>query len=306
MLTYKHKYLLHKMKRYKTMYLFLLPAIVSVIIFAYVPMGGILMAFQDYDIIKGLAGSEWAGLTHFKKFMSDASFYNAVKNTVVINVLGITFGFPIPIALSIMIFSMKNSKFKKITQTVSYLPHFVSWVVVAGLVYKVLDINTGIVNVILRALQLEPVPFMRELNCFWPIITITGIWKELGWSSIIYLATLSSIPAEQYESAIVDGANGRQKLIYITLPGMMDTIGLLFIFTIGSLIRDNFEAVYNLSNPFLASRATTIEYYVFLSGIVNDDISLATAVGLAQSLISLALVCMANAVSRKVRGHGAF
>jgi putative aldouronate transport system permease protein len=302
----KQKPIWKRIREAKVMYLFILPAIISVIIFAYVPMGGVVMSFQNYDIIKGISGSEWVGLNHFVKFLSDHSFYSALRNTLVISLLHILIGFPLPIAFAIMVFSMRDGAFKRVSQTISYLPHFVSWVVVGGMVYKLLDPYTGIFNIIRRSMDLEQISFMREPRYFWAIMIITMIWKELGWNSIIYLAALSAVPSEQYESAIVDGANGSQRLFYITIPGIAPTIGLMLIFTIGSLLNVSFDAVYNLRNPLLSLTANTIDFYVYQEGVLNDKISFATAIGLAQSIVALLLVSGSNALSRKIRGYGAF
>jgi putative aldouronate transport system permease protein len=301
-----HRTLSKAIREYRIMYLFLVPALACVAVFAYVPMTGIIMAFQDYSIIKGISGSDFVGIKHFIKFITDPAFYASLKNTVGISLLSLFLGFPIPIMFAIMIFSMKDSLFKRITQTISYLPHFVSWVVVASIVYKILDPNTGVVNVVIKAMGGEAVSFMRNPSYFWGLLIGSSIWKELGWNSILYLAALSAVPPEQYESAVVDGAGGFQKLIFITLPGIAPTIGLMLIFTIGSLFNVNFDAVYNLRNPLLSATANTIDYYVYQEGVLNDKISFATAIGLAQSAVALALVTGSNALSRKIRGYGAF
>ena len=302
--------MLKRIVYYRTMYLFLFPALISVMVFAYRPMIGVIMAFQDYDIMLGIMGSPFVGLKHFYDFLTTQDFYTALRNTISINLLSILIGFPLPIIFAIMFFSMRNGIFKKMTQTISYLPHFVSWVVVAGLVYKMLDIDTGVVNKLMELFGNDPVAFMRVPEYFWTIIISTSIWKELGWNSIIYLAALSGIDAEQYEAAIVDGANGPQKLIYITIPGLLPVIGLMLIFTIGTLVNANgnvsFDAVFNLRNPLLASTANTIDYYVYSEGVANSNMSYSAAIGLVQSLVSFGLVVFANKISRKIRGYGAF
>lgn len=304
------KSLRSRMRDYRVMYAFLLPAIIVVIIFAYIPMCGLVMSFQEYDLVKGFSGSKFVGLKYFRKFLRDKDFYLALKNTLAINGLHILIGFPLPIALGIGIFSMKDSIYKRVTQTITYLPHFISWVVIAGLVYKMLDSETGIVNTIIEALGGEAIPFMREPQYFWGIIIIVAIWKELGWNTIIYLAALSAIPPEQYEAAIVDGANGRQRLWYITLPSIAPTIGLMLIMTVGNLVNGNggigFDAVYNLRNALLYTKANTLDYFIFSEGILNNKLSYATALGLAQGVVSLILVMTANATSRKLQGYGAF
>ncbi|MCE7984620.1 MAG: sugar ABC transporter permease [Caldilinea sp. CFX5] len=302
--------LLRRMQRYSTMYLFLLPAIIVSLIFYYRPMIGLIMAFQKYDIVKGMFDSPFVGLDNFRAFIDDSDFWSALWNTLAINGLYILFGFPLPIALAIMIFGMRDNLFKKVTQTISYLPHFVSWVVIAGIVYKLLDVNSGIVNILIKNLGGTPVAFMREPDYFWWIMTITSIWKELGWNTIIYLAALASIDATQYEAAMVDGANSFQQLLYITLPGLAPIIGLMLIFTIGTLVSSNsaisFDAIYNMRNAIVASQADTLDYYIYSKGVLGVKYGLSTAAGLLLSLISLFLVLGSNAVSRRIRGYGAF
>lgn len=306
----QNKSLGERIWEHRVMYCFLLPAIIVLIVFSYVPMAGLIMSFQDYDLVQGFSGSRWVGLRWFERFLRDRDFYNALRNTLCLNSLHLLIGFPLPVLLAIGIFAMKPSPYKKITQTVTYLPHFISWVVISGLVYKMLDSETGIVNTIIQAFGGEPIAFMREPQYFWWIIIIVAIWKELGWNTIIYLAALSAIPSEQYEAAIVDGANGRQKLWYITLPSIAPTIGLMLIMTVGNLVNGNsgigFDAVYNLRNALLASRANTLEYFSFSEGILNNRFSYATAIGFAQGIVSLVLVTSANAFSRKLQGYGAF
>lgn len=306
----RKKELKREIYKHRIFYIFMIPAFVSVLVFAYIPMVGVLMSFQDYDIIKGLFGSEWVGLEHFIEFLTDKDFYLALKNTLVINGLSILFGFPLPIILAIAIFNVKDGIFKRATQTISYLPHFVSWVVVGGLVYKLLDSETGAVNTLIKAFGGSPIAFMREPGWFWTIIIITCIWKELGWNTIIYLAALSGIDAEQYEAALVDGANGWQRLLYITIPGIMPVVGLMLIMTVGNLINANgsasFDAIYNLRNAMTAVRSDTLDYYIFSQGIQHNEYSYAAAIGLVQGLVSLFLVTTANKISRKTQGYGAF
>ncbi len=280
------------------------------IVFYYTPMGGLIMAFQDYNPIDGFLNSEFVGFKHFIEFMNDDDFIISLRNSLVINGFNIMFGFTLPIAFAIFIFSMKNNMFKKVTQTITYLPHFISWVVVGGMVYKLLDPDTGILNLLLKQLSLEPIPFMRDPGYFWGIITSVSIWKELGWNSIIFLAALSAIDVEQYEAAVVDGANSLQKLIHITLPGIMPTIVLMLIFNIGNLFNANgnvsFDAIFNMRNAFIADVANTLDFYIYQEGIMRNQISYATAMGFFQNIISLFLVLGANKISKKIRGYGMF
>ena len=304
------KALRKRIRQYKIQYLFLVPAFVAVILFSYIPMAGVVMSFMDYDILKGPFRSPWVGFEHFQEFLTDPEFWQALKNTVGINGLSIIFGFPLPIIVAIAIFSIKDGPFKRVTQTISYLPHFVSWVVVGGLVYKLLDENTGAINTLIQACGGEPIAFMRDPGWFWPVIIITCIWKELGWNTIIYLAALSGIDSEQYEAALVDGAKSWQRLVYITLPSILPIVGLMLIMTAGNLINANgsasFDAVYNLRNALTASSSDTLDYYIFSQGIQHNEYSYAAALGLVQGLVSLVLVMTANGISRKTQGYGAF
>ena len=304
------KALRKRIYQYRVQYLFLVPAFVAVIIFAYIPMAGVVMSFMDYDILKGPFHSPWVGLEHFQEFLTDPEFWQSLKNTVGINGLSILFGFPLPIIVAIAIFSIKDGPFKRVTQTISYLPHFVSWVVVGGLVYKLLDENTGAINTLIKACGGDAIAFMRDPGWFWPVIIITCIWKELGWNTIIYLAALSGIDSEQYEAALVDGAKSWQRLIYITIPSILPIVGLMLIMTVGNLINSNgsasFDAVYNLRNALTATSSDTLDYYIFSQGIQHNEYSYAAALGLVQGLVSLVLVMSANGISRKTQGYGAF
>ena len=304
------KALRKRIYQYRVQYLFLVPAFVAVIIFAYIPMAGVVMSFMDYDILKGPFHSPWVGLEHFQEFLTDPEFWQSLKNTVGINGLSILFGFPLPIIVAIAIFSVKDGPFKRVTQTISYLPHFVSWVVVGGLVYKLLDENTGAINTLIKACGGDAIAFMRDPGWFWPVIIITCIWKELGWNTIIYLAALSGIDSEQYEAALVDGAKSWQRLIYITIPSILPIVGLILIMTVGNLINSNgsasFDAVYNLRNALTATSSDTLDYYIFSQGIQHNEYSYAAALGLVQGLVSLVLVMSANGISRKTQGYGAF
>ena len=304
------KALRKRIYQYRVQYLFLVPAFVAVIIFAYIPMAGVVMSFMDYDILKGPFHSPWVGLEHFQEFLTDPEFWQSLKNTVGINGLSILFGFPLPIIVAIAIFSVKDGPFKRVTQTISYLPHFVSWVVVGGLVYKLLDENTGAINTLIKACGGDAIAFMRDPGWFWPVIIITCIWKELGWNTIIYLAALSGIDSEQYEAALVDGAKSWQRLIYITIPSILPIVGLMLIMTVGNLINSNgsasFDAVYNLRNALTATSSDTLDYYIFSQGIQHNEYSYAAALGLVQGLVSLVLVMSANGISRKTQGYGAF
>jgi putative aldouronate transport system permease protein len=303
------RYTFKEIRRHRMFYLFLLPAAVVCIIFFYRPMVGLIMAFQDYKISKGMFGSPIVGLKYFKEFLQNPFFYLALRNTLVINGLNIAIGFPLSIIFALVLNSFETGPFKKVTQTISYLPHFISWVVVAGLAYKLLDKESGAINLLFAAVGANKAPFMRQPESFWPIITVVSIWKELGWNTIIFLAALSSIDPELYEAAIIDGATTSQKLFYITLPSIAPVIGIMFIFTIGSLFSSgnvSFDAIFNMRNALVSDTANTIDYFIYQEGVGKNRISFAAAIGFAQSIVSFVIVMGANSISKKVRGYGAF
>ncbi len=302
-----------RINNYKVLYLFMLPAVLSCLIFNYKPMLGIIMAFQDYSVVDGIWKSPFVGLAHFKEFFSDPYFMSALKNTLGINGLAILIGFPIPIIFALMIFSMKDGMFKRINQTISYLPHFISWVVVAGLLYRITDESSGIVNMAITALGHDPVAFFKDPGYFWWIAIFVGVWKEVGWISIIYLSALAGVEYEQYEAAMIDGANGFQKLTHITLPGIMPTISIVLIFTLGTLINTSgyfvlvpFDSIYNLRNPMIADAANTLDFYIYQTGVLSSKYSYATALGFAQGIVALFMVMGGNWFSKKFSGQSAF
>ncbi len=299
-----------KIKKYRTMYVFLIPAVALTIIFSYTPMIGVIMAFQNYNPIKGFFGSEFVGVKHFIEFLNDSAFYSALKNTLGINLLMIIIGFPLPIVFALMINEIKDGSFKRITQSISYLPHFISWVVIAGMAYRLLEEDFGSINLLINFLGGEKVAFFREADYFWGILVTLAIWKELGWNAIIYLAALSGIDSQIYEAATVDGAGRFKKLIHITLPGIRPTISLMFILTIGSLATSvggtGLEAIMNLQNAMVSKSSTTIDYYIYFQGLKMNRMSFAAAIGLSQSIIALGLVFATNSFNRKKKGYGAF
>ncbi|MFE5323131.1 ABC transporter permease [Paenibacillus sp. NPDC056579] len=300
-----------RMKQHKLLYLFLLPAFAVTVVFSFTPMLGLIMAFQDYTAAQGFLGSPFVGLKHFTRMWSNPEFLLGLKNTVALNGLLIGIGFPLPILFALLLNEIRNVLFKRVSQTISYLPHFISWVVVAGLVYKLLEEDFGSVNLLLQAFGFEKISFMRETDYFRGIFVTTVIWKELGWNSIIFLAALTSIDQDQYEAATIDGAGRLQKLIYITLPGIATVIGLMFIFKIATIFGGggggaSFDAVYNMGNPLVADASLTLDYHVYLAGIRHAEVSYGTAVGLVLSILSFGILVISNRISKKISGYGAF
>ncbi len=284
----------------RVLYLFLLPGAVAVLLFSYAPMVGLIIAFQDYKVTGGFLGGEFVGLEHFRNFLSDPEFYNALRNTLAIGGLMILFGFPAPIILALMIDAVRSTRVKKLVQSITYLPHFITWVFISSLVYRLLESESGIVNLLLVKLGLEPINFMQDPDYFWGILIVTSIWQSVGWNTIIYLAAITGIDPEIHSAAMVDGAGRFQRMISITLPYILPTIAILFVLSLGSLFTVNFEAVFNLMNGFVQSKADVIDTYIYRTGVQMAHFSYATAIGFARSLIAAALVVIGYLFSNKM------
>lgn len=291
-----------RLKKDKYLYLMLLPAFAVTVIFAYIPMGGLIMAFEDYNAFKGMLGSEWVGLENFAKIFTQSKFSAAILNTLLCSLLNLLICFPLPIILALLINELKDGKFKKISQTVSYLPHFLSMISVVGLVHVMFG-RDGIVNDWLVALgNTERITFLAQQNLFiWFVIGVIA-WKETGWGTVIHLANLSSISPELYEASSIDGATRLQKLRYITLPHMMPTVAILLIFQMGTIFNSNFELIYGLQNPYIDFEV--ISTIVYQTGIKGGNYSMSTALGFAQGIVSLILVLSSNWLSKKLTGNG--
>jgi len=303
--------LLQRLYQYRVSYLLLLPAVAAVAIFAYRTYPWVLMSFQDFTFKRGLLGSDWVGLLHFEEMFSNPLFYRAVRNTLVINALTFLVGVPAPVVFALLLNELRHRLFKRVTQTITYLPHFLSWVITAGLFYQLLNVDTGLINLAIRGLGLEPVPFFREPELFWPIMVSVSVWKEVGWTSIIYLGALSAINSELYEAATIDGANRWQQVWHVTVPGLMGTVAVILILTAGQIIRGggiipDFEAIFNMRNPLVAMRSDTVAVHTYLEGVVHSRYAYGTAVGLAESVFALVAVVSANWLAKRFRGSGVF
>ncbi len=297
----KQKSLLKQMKQYLPFYLFVLPAIVCVILFNYMPMGGIVIAFKNYKMARGIAGSEWVGLKHFKALFSDPNFYRVLRNTLKISILTLLTTFPVTIVFTLLVNELRSARFKKVIQTITYMPHFLSWVVVGTFVYQILSPTSGVVNAVLVNLGIldKPEFFMANQKAFVPIYLITNLWKTTGYSIVIYLATIAGIDTSLYEAASIDGANRFKKVLHITLPAMLPTMCTMLILQIGSLINVGFDPIYNLYNDATYQTADVIATYVYRKGMVESRYDFSTAIGLFQNVVSLALVLLANWFARK-------
>lgn len=280
------------------------PVILVLGIFCYAPMYGLIIAFKDYSIVDGILGSPWAGLKHFRTLFTAPSFSEVFTNTVKISFLRILFGFPAPIILSLLLNEIKCAWYKKTVQTVSYLPHFLSWVILSGILISFLSPTTGLVNQIITRLGGEAIYFVTDTDYFVPMLIATGIWQSAGWNTIIYIAAISNINPELYEASIVDGANRFRRVMHITLPGIAPIISIMFILNTGNLINAGFDQVFNMYNQAVYRVADIIDTYVYRRGIEQMQYSFSTAVGFFKNLISFSLVVTANIITRKINREG--
>lgn len=277
------------------------------IIFNYIPMYGLIIAFKEYSVIRTIAEAPWVGLAHFKEFIEDDAFWVVLKNTLGISVIKLIIGFPLPIIFALFMNELTSLKFKRAVQTITYLPHFLSWVVLGGILTTWLA-DVGIINDILIGLGLtnERLSFLAESDYFWGIVIISDIWKELGWSAIIYLAAITSVSPELYEAATIDGATKFQKMWHVTLPAIRPTITILFILAVGNVLNTNFDQILVLRNALNESASNVIDIYVYQVGIQNARYSYATAVGLLKSIIAFILILAANKITKKLDGTSLF
>ncbi|MFG1736029.1 putative multiple-sugar transport system permease YteP [Paenibacillus sp. GM2FR] len=288
-------------KEQKVLYGMSLPFIVIVFIFSYLPVWGWLMAFQNYKPGKEIFEQKWVGLDHFAALFADDKFYLVLRNTLAMSFMGLIVGFTIPILFAVLLNELRGSVFKRTVQTISYLPHFVSWVVVAGIVTKMLSTDGGAVNQLLMWLGLidQPIQFMAQGNLFWYIVTGSDIWKEMGWSAIIYLAAISGIDQEQFEAAKVDGASRIRQIWHITLPSIAPTIAILLIMSIGHLISIGFEKQFLLGNPLVVDYSEVLDLYALNYGLGMGRFSFGTAIGMFNSVVSIILLLLANGLFKK-------
>lgn len=286
----------------------ILPAVIFIIIFSYVPMYGLIIAFKDYKVLKGFFGSEWVGIKYFQEFFMDPIFPRLLRNTLGMNLLSFAINFPAPIIFALLLNELRFMRYKKAIQTVSYLPHFVSWVVFGGLALNILSPTTGALNGILVKLGVipEPVNFIAIPEYFWIIMAILSLIKGLGWGSIIYIAAISGVDPELYESAVVDGAGRFQRMWHITLPCIAPTISIMLIFAIAGILNTGVEQLLVLQNSSNIAMSETIDTYVYKIGIQQARYSFATAAGLAKSIVAVLLLLGANYLSKKISENSLF
>lgn len=298
--TVKSKKILSSMVRDRYLYLLLVPFVAFYVIFEYFPMYGLQIAFKNYNIAQGISGSPWVGLEFFRKFFTGPYFYRVLRNTLAINLLSLVVGFPIPIILALLLNDVRNQLFKRVSQTLVYIPHFISTVVVVGLVTNFLSPSNGLINIIIEHLGGEKVYFLTKPEYFRSIFISMNIWKEAGFSSIIYLASLAAVDVQLYEASTIDGANKWKQLIHVTIPGIAPTIIIMLIMKVGHLLDLGYEAIILLYQPVTYETADVISTYVYRSGLMEGQYSLATAVGVFNGIVAFILVYAANKISKKV------
>lgn len=293
------KRLLTRIYRARMYYLIMLPFLVFIFVFKYIPMYGITLAFKDYRIRSGIMGSPWVGFKYFEQLFRSLTFQEVLGNTIIISLLKLFFCFPVPIILALFVNEIRNRHVQKVFQTVSYLPHFISWVIAASFINDVLSLK-GPVNSILQALGGEPVYFLANAQCFPVILVLSAIWKGCGWSSIIYIAAITGINQDLYEAAEMDGAKRWQRIWHITLPCIRPTIITLFILEIGGLMSAGFDQIYNLYSPAVYSTADVLDTFTYRQGLEQNNFSYATAAGLFQNVVGFILVILSNKVVGKL------
>ena len=298
--------LLRRIWRERYIYMLVLPGVLFFLVFRYLPMFGLVLAFKDYSPFIGIWDSPWVGLEHFRTMFGDEEVLRVIRNTLYISGLQIVFVFPIPIALAIMLNEVTFQPYKRVIQSILYLPHFISWVIVIGIVTIFLR-SEGVVNKALgNAFDIDPVPFLISPNWFAPLIILEVIWKEAGWGTIIFLAALAGIDPQLYEASIVDGATRWQRIWDITLPGLRPTIVILLILRLGSVLDTGFEQIFLMLNPFNMDVGNVLDTYVYFKGIQQADYSFATAVGVFKGVIGLILVVGANRLAKRLGEEGLY
>jgi putative aldouronate transport system permease protein len=302
----KSKSLLRTFWKYRALYLISLPGIIYFIVFKYVPLLGSVIAFQDYNIFDGYTGSKWVGLEHFTRMFAHYDFLNILKNTVLIGVYDLLLGFPAPIILALLLNELRIVMYKRLLQTVVYMPHFLSWVIVSGIAIGILSPSTGAVNHFITWLGFEPIYFMGEESWIRTVLISSGIWRDSGYGTIIYLAALAGINPDLYEASEVDGANRWRQTISITLPSLLPTIMILFLLHIGKFLDFGFERVYVFLNPLNKESGEILDTYIYAQGLQGQQFSYTTAIGLFKAVVGVIFIVTGNILSKKTTGESLY
>lgn len=292
--------------RYKQLYFLLVPCMIYFVLFKYVPMYGVIIAFKDFNFAKGILGSPWTGFENFRYMFALKNFYRVLANSLVLSMLRLTIYFPIPILLSLMLNEIPFLRYKKVTQSILYLPYFISWVVLGGILVNLLSPSWGIVNSAIKSLGGEPVFFLGKDKYFRAIIIISSVWKDAGWDTIIYLAAITSINPDLYEAASIDGAGKFKRIWHITLPCIKPTILILLLLAIGRLMSNGFEQIYVFQNGSNITVSEVLETYTYKLGMINGRFSFAAAVGLFSSVVGFLMLLIANSAAKLSGEEGIF
>ena len=284
---------------YKWMYVLFLPVVVYFFFFSYLPIFGVQLAFKNFNLGKGIWGSEWNNFYHFQRLFTSPKFWEVMSNTLEISIKRIVFGFPAPIILALLINEVRHMTFKRVVQTISYMPHFLSWVIIAGILTELLSPSRGVINYIISFLGGQPIYFLTRPEMFQTILIVSGNCASIGWSTILYLAAISGVDEQLYEAALVDGA-GRLRCVWnITIPSILPIISILFILGLGSILSAGFDQVFNLYNPQVYSTGDIVDTYVYRIGMISFDYAYSTAVNLFKNVVGLLLVVGTNAIIRQ-------
>ncbi len=287
-------------KRAKYLYIMIAPIVVYLIVCKYLPMGGIVIAFKDFKLGRGIIGSEWVGLKNFQELFRSPDFKLILRNSIMLNVYLVVFTFPIPVILALLLNELRAPRFKRVIQSILYLPHFLSWVVLAGILIAMLSPSSGVVNRIIMFFGGEPIYFMADKTWWVVTFVVSSVWKEAGWGTIIFLAAISGIDMEQYEAARIDGANRFQQVWHITLPAILPTVSIMLILRMGSMMDVGFEHVFMLQNSYVRSVSDVFSVYVYRIGIERLRFSYTSAIGLFQSVVNLIILLGTNFLAKKV------
>lgn len=292
------------LKKHYALYLFILPGLFYLILFKYVPIYGIILAFKEWSIVKGVWGSKWVGFQNFSTLFGSKVFLQVFRNSIVISLLRLFLGFPVPIILALAMNELKKGYIKRPIQTLLYLPHFISWVVITGMVFNFTNTTTGLINIIIKGMGHEPIAFLQSTKHFRGVLVIMEIWKSSGWGTIVYLSAMASIDPNLYEAAVIDGTNRFQRIYHVTLPAISTTIVVLLILRTGSILHNGFEQIFLLYNPLVYEVADVFETFTYRTGLREGRFSFATAVGMFQGVVGLIMILTTNFIARRIGKGG--
>jgi len=296
--------LLRSICRNWVLYVFLIPTLIYIATFHYAPMYGLQIAFKNFKLSKGIVGSDWAGIKWFERFFNTPRFWDILKNTIGLSLYSLAVSFPLPVVLALVLNNLKNQKFKKFAQTITYMPHFISTVVLVGMMSVLFSPTSGLVNTVLGWFGVDSIYFMGEPKYFSHMYVWSGVWQSMGWGSIIYMAALAGIDPTLHEAAMIDGANKFQRVLHIDLPALVPTMSILLIMNFGKVMSVGYEKVYLMQNDLNSSVSEVISTYVYKMGLINQQFSYSTAIGLFNNVINFALVLIMNKVIKKMTGSG--